>query len=98
MAATDRTLEAIAHLDTPAAVVINGAGTRSPLVGSARNAVENISVAVAPVVYMRALHVYSIVRGLTALELDAKSKAAQEVTAFFWRWLRPRLQGDRNKR
>ena len=97
MAATGRTLEAISDLDTPAAVVINGAGIRSPLVRPARNAVENIGVAVAPVVYTRVLHVYAIAQGMTAMELDAKSKAAQEVTALS-RWLQPRLQGNRSKR
>ena len=97
MAATRRTLEAISHLETPAAVVINGAGVRSPLVRSARNAVENIGVAIAPVVYTRALHLYAIAQGMTALGLDAKSKAAQEVIAV-WHWLRLRLQGGQSER
>ena len=103
MAATDRTVNVAKDLGIPYAVVLNAAGFRSPYVAAARETLKKNGVDVAPVVHQRVAHVHAMASGMTAMELDATSKAAKEIEAL-WQWLRPKLKhrkrwnGYENKR
>ena len=94
VAETGRTIGTIREMDTPAAVGVNAAGIRSPLVDRIRKTLAKNGVELAPVVYQRVHHGYAIAKGETALELDATSKAANEINAL-WRWLRSMLERRR---
>ena len=86
---------AIAHeARATAAVVLNAAGIRSPLVSQAQRALLDAGATVAPVVYQRIAHAYAITAGQAAAEREPLSKAAAEIQAL-WQWLRKRLQPRR---
>lgn len=91
---TGRTVRTAWDAGTPVAVVLNAAGIRSPFVGRIRKTLAKNDVELAPVVYQRVHHGYAIAKGKTALELDATSKAANEIDAL-WRWLRSMLERHR---
>ena len=92
LAATGATVRIVRQLATPAAVVLNAAGIRSPVVPVIREVLEDNGVEVAPVLRQRVIHTYAIAQGLTALELESTSKAAQEIETL-WKWLLPKLRG-----
>ena len=81
----------------PAAVVLNAAGIRSPLVVQTQGALLDAGAAVAPVVYQRVAHAYAITAGQAAMEREPSSKAAAEIQAL-WQWLDKRLQSKRRTR
>ena len=69
---------------TRAAVVLNAAPVRSPLVSQGQAAVAGYGVATAPVViHQRIDHVRAFTAGLAASELAPSGKAAAELTALF---------------
>ena len=83
----------------PAAVVLNAARIRSPLVVQAQGALLDGGATVAPVVYQRIAHAhaYAITAGQAAAEREPASKAAVEIRAL-WEWLCKCLQPQRRRK
>ena len=81
----------------PAAVVLNAAGIRCPLVVQAQGAMLDAGATVAPVVYQWIAHAYAITAGQAAAEREPSSKAAVEIQAL-WQWLYKRLQPKRRRK
>ena len=96
LAAIAGTIAIAREARVPAAVVLNAAGIRSPLVVQAQGALLDAGMTVAPVVYQRVAHAYAITCGQAAIEREPGSKAAQEIEAL-WQWLRKRLEPKRRK-
>ena len=97
LAAMAGTVQIAIQARVPAAVVLNAAGIRSPLVVQAQGALLDAGVVVAPVVHQRVGHAYAIAEGLASAERAPGSKAAQEIEAL-WQWTRKRLEPKRRKK
>ena len=97
LAAMAGTVQIAIQARVPAAVVLNAAGIRSPLVVQAQGALLDAGVVVAPVVHQRVGHAYAIAEGLASAEREPGSKAAQEIEAL-WQWTRKRLEPKRRKK
>ena len=97
LAAITGTIAIAQEARTPAAVVLNAGGIRSPLVAQAQGALLDVGVTIAPVVYQRVAHAYAITAGQAAGEREPSSKAAAEIQAL-WQWLRKRLQPPRRSK
>ena len=76
LAAIAGTVKIAIEARVPAAVVLNAAGIRSPLVLQAQGALLDSGVTVAPLVHQRVGHAYAIAEGLAAGERQPGSKAA----------------------
>lgn len=86
LAAIPASLDVAARAGTPAAVILNGCPPRGPLTPEATEAARGYGADVAPVTLgLRVAHVHGFTRGRTAQEIQARSRAADEVAALY-RW------------
>ena len=97
LAAIAGTIAIAQEARVPAAIVLNAAGIRSPLVVQAQGALLDAGATVAPVVSQRIAHAYAITACQAAAEREPSSKAADEIQAL-WQWLRRRLQPTRGRK
>ncbi|MXW74034.1 MAG: ParA family protein [Gammaproteobacteria bacterium] len=70
----------------PAAVVLNAAPVRSPLIGLSNEALWEAGAVIAPTVHQRVAHTYAVAEGKVAAEREPGCKAAAEIERL-WRWL-----------
>ena len=74
--------------DTRAAVLINAAPVRNPVVGQAQAAITGYQIEAVPVVvHQRIDHMHAFTAGLAASEFAPGGKAATEISELF-RWIR----------
>jgi chromosome partitioning protein len=86
------TVDIVEHLGKPLIFVLNGAAPRARITGEAVSVLSRHGPLAPTVVHQRVDFAASMIDGRTAMEINAESRAAQEVGEL-WDYLRCRLTG-----
>ena len=77
-----------------AAVVLNAAPVRSPMIEQAQAALWEAGAVIAPIVHQRVAHAYAVAEGKVAAEREPDGKAAAEINRL-WHWLDVQMPAGR---